>query len=162
MSTSETGQHDDNNHSNSPIAPAVSAHGRIVAELGLTALARSTIDTKLLCLQRFVRIAAYGATALILALFLSELGVSDARIGLLMTLTLLGDVCISFILTLFADGLGRKNILVIGSALMVLSGSVFAVSETYWVLVVASIFGVVSPRSVISGMKLIVIEYHSC
>ncbi|KAI9719850.1 MAG: hypothetical protein M1828_006071 [Chrysothrix sp. TS-e1954] len=140
MAASETGQHD-----NSSPPMTVSLRQRLVSELGLSALARSTIDTKLLCIQRFVRLTAYGASALILALFLSDLGITDTRIGLFMTLTLLGDVCISFTLTLFADGLGRKNILVIGSALMVLSGAVFAVSENYWILVVASIFGVISP-----------------
>ena len=119
---------------------------RVFVELGLAPLVKSPIDTKLLCAQRFVRLMAYGASALILALFLSDLGVSDTRIGLFMTLTLLGDVCISFLLTLFADGLGRRNILVIGSALMTASGVVFSLSGNFWVLVVASVFGVISPR----------------
>lgn len=63
-----------------------------------------------------------------------------------MTLTLLGDVVISFLLTLVADGLGRRRILALGAALMSASGLVFAVSGNYWILVAASIFGVISPR----------------
>lgn len=122
---------------------------RLADEFALDALLSSPRDTKLLCLQRFVRMFAYGASALILALFMSSLGFSDARIGLFMTLTLLGDVVISFVLVLFADGLGRKRILVVGSTLMCMSGVVFAVSDNYWVLVLASIVGVISPRYVL-------------
>ncbi|MCJ1469242.1 hypothetical protein MMC07_007875 [Pseudocyphellaria aurata] len=118
---------------------------RLKAELGLDSILNSSRDTKLLCLQRFVRLFAYGASTLILAAYLSSLGISDARIGLFMTLTLLGDVVISFGLTLFADGLGRRKTLAAGSALMSASGAVFALNGNYWVLVAASIFGVISP-----------------
>jgi len=119
---------------------------RILEELGVYSILHSSRDTKLLCLQRFVRLFAYGSTTLVLALYLSALGISDARIGLFMTLTLLGDVVISFLLTLVADGLGRRRTLVVGSALMSASGVVFALSGNYWVLVAGSIFGVISPR----------------
>ena len=63
-----------------------------------------------------------------------------------MTLTLLGDVVISFVLTLVADGLGRRRILILGAALMSASGVIFALNGNYWILVAASIFGVISPR----------------
>lgn len=123
---------------------------QLKAELGLGSILNSSRDTKLLCLQRFVRLFAYGASTLILALYLSSLGISDARIGLFMTLTLLGDVVISFGLTLFADGLGRRKTLVVGSAMMSASGAIFALNGNYWVLVAASIFGVISPRYILS------------
>lgn len=125
---------------------AKSILSKVAEELGVFSIAQSSRDTKLLCLQRFIRLLAYGASTLILALFLSSVGTSDARIGLFMTLTLLGDVAISFILTLVADGLGRRRILMLGAALMSASGVTFALSGNYWVLLVASIFGVISPR----------------
>ncbi len=120
---------------------------KLANELGLFSILESSRDTKLLCAQRFVRLFAYGASTLILAIYLSALEISDARIGLFMTLTLLGDVVISFGLTLFADGLGRRRILVVGAALMTGSGVVFALVGNYWILVAASILGVISPRS---------------
>ena len=125
---------------------AKSLLSKLAEELGIFSIAQSSRDTKLLCLQRFTRLFAYGASTLILALYLSSLGTSDARIGLFMTLTLLGDVIISFLLTLVADGLGRRRILILGAALMSASGLIFALSGNYWVLVIASIFGVISPR----------------
>ena len=120
---------------------------RLANELGLFSILQSSQDTKLLCAQRFVRLFAYGASTLILALYLSSLDISDARIGLFMTLTLLGDVVISFALTLFADGLGRRRTLAAGAGLMTASGLAFALIGNYWILVAASIFGVISPRS---------------
>ena len=119
---------------------------KVGEELGLLSILQSSRDTKLLCLQRFIRLLAYGGSTLILALLLASVGSSDARIGLFMTLTLLGDVVISFMLTLVADGLGRRRILMLGAALMSASGVIFSLSGNYWVLVMASIFGVISPR----------------
>jgi predicted MFS family arabinose efflux permease len=119
---------------------------KALEEVGLVSLWISNHNTKLLCTQRFVRLFAYGGSTLILVDYLQALGISKARIGLFMTLTLVGDVGISFVLTMFADGLGRKAILAAGAALMACSGVVFALSGNYWVLLAAAIFGVISPR----------------
>lgn len=102
-------------------------------------------DVKLLFLQRFVRLFAYGASTLVLVAYLEALGISKTRIGLFMTLTLAGDVCISFILTLFADGLGRRAVLALGAVLMAGSGAVFALFKDYYILLAAAVFGVISP-----------------
>ncbi|KAJ4144560.1 hypothetical protein LMH87_003441 [Akanthomyces muscarius] len=118
---------------------------RALAEVGLVTLYNSSRDIKLLCLQRFVRLFAYGVTTLILVAFLQELGHSRTRVGLFMTLTLVGDVVISFFLTLFADKLGRKAILSLGALLMAGSGAVFALFSNYWVLLLAAVLGVISP-----------------
>lgn len=118
---------------------------RVLAELGLVTLLRSSRDIKLLCLQRFTRLFAYGVTTLILVAYLQELGHSRTRVGLFMTLTLVGDVVISFFLTLFADRIGRKAILSLGAALMAASGVIFALFSNYWVLLAAAILGVISP-----------------
>lgn len=118
----------------------------VLAELGLTSLWRSSLDVKLLCAQRFVRLFAYGSSTLILASYLSALNISDDRIGLFMTLTLVGDVVISFFLTLFADAMGRRAVLALGSVLMIGSGIVFAVFGNFWILLAAAVLGVISPR----------------
>lgn len=114
-------------------------------ELGLVSLYKSPLDTKLIIIQRFVRLFAYGGATLILVSYLSALGISDSRIGLFMTLTLVGDVIISFFLTLITDGIGRRFILGFGAALMTASGLVFGSFGNYWVLLAAAVFGVISP-----------------
>ena len=126
--------------------PGASVTFRALDELGLVSLWHSSRDVKVLCLQRFVRLFAYGGSTLVLVAYLQALGISRTRVGLFMTLTLVGDVAISFVLTLLADGLGRKAILILGAALMAASGVVFALCGNYWMLLVAAIVGVISPR----------------
>lgn len=120
----------------------------VLDEIGLVTLFFSPINSKLLIFGRFVRLFAYGGSTLILASYLSELGASDTRIGLFMTLTLVGDIVISFILTLFADTMGRRFTMGIGAIMMTGSGVVFALSSNYWILLTAAILGVITPRYV--------------
>ena len=110
--------------------------------LGLSSLYHSSRDTKLICLQRFIRLFACGASSLILALYLTELGLSNIKIGLFMSLTLFGNVAIAFALTLVSDKLGRRNVLATGAALMAVSGAMFGLTTNYWVLLVAAILGI--------------------
>lgn len=120
------------------------AHG-LAKELGITALLGASRDVYILYLTRFFRMLAYGSSALILALYLSALGHSDEKIGLFMTVTLVGDVLISVALTLVADSLGRRRIMLLGAVLMVVSGCVFSFTSNYWILLLASVIGVISP-----------------
>lgn len=118
---------------------------RAAREIGLAALYDSPKDAKLLILQRFVRLFAYGSSTLILALYLSALGISDTKIGLFMTLTLVGDILISFVLTLTADWLGRRRVLALGALMVTFSGVVFATVGNFWGLLAGAIIGVISP-----------------
>lgn len=61
-----------------------------------------------------------------------------------MTLTLLGDVFLGTFLTLIADKLGRRKVLLGGSLLMIWSGFAFAIFENFWILLFAAIVGVIS------------------
>ncbi|KAL2067482.1 hypothetical protein VTL71DRAFT_1907 [Oculimacula yallundae] len=117
----------------------------VLEELGLISLWTSTLDVKLLCSQRFIRHFAYGGSTLVLVSYLQELGISKEKIGLFMTLTLVGDTAISFVLTLFADALGRKSVLAVAAILMAGSGVVFALFDNYWILLLAAVVGVISP-----------------
>ena len=61
-----------------------------------------------------------------------------------MTLTLAGDVVLGTLLTLVADKVGRRKILLAGSCLMILTGAFFAIFESFWLLLFAAVVGVVS------------------
>jgi MFS family permease len=113
-------------------------------EFGIKSLYDTGRDAWLIILTRCTRMFAYGTNSLILALFFSALEFSDFRIGLFMTLTLLGDLFLSILLTLVADRIGRRKILFAGSFLMVLSGIAFALFENFWVLLFAAVVGVIS------------------
>src|SRR5664279_4305219 len=102
-------------------------------------------DGQLLFVTRVARMFSYGFLSVVLVLYLAELGFSDGRIGLLLTLTLAGDALISLGITLFADRLGRRRMLLLGAALMMAAGLPFAFSHSFAVLAVAGTLGVISP-----------------
>ena len=102
-------------------------------------------DAKLLFATRIVRLFAYGFLSVVLVLYLAALGIDEKRIGLLLTLTLAGDVAISFWLSTRADAIGRRRTLLAGSALMVIAACVFAATGNFILLVIAAVVGVISP-----------------
>ena len=102
-------------------------------------------DARILFAARSARLFAYGSIALILVLYLDRLGFDGAAIGLILSLTLIGDTIVSLWLTTHADRLGRKRILVTGAILMAAAGAIFAVTDAYPLLLVAATIGVISP-----------------
>lgn len=102
-------------------------------------------DLRVLFALRLMRMFAYGMLGVVLVLYLVRLGFDGGRIGLLLTLTLLGDVAISLWLTTHADRWGRRKTLLVGAALMALGGAGMAASENFLVLVIAATIGVISP-----------------
>jgi MFS family permease len=104
-----------------------------------------TRDAQLLFLARAVRMSGYGALGVILVLYLAAAGLDAGQIGILLTLTLVGDTLISLWLTTHADRIGRRRTLVIGAVLMAAAGIVFAGSTAFVVLLVAATLGVLSP-----------------
>jgi MFS family permease len=103
------------------------------------------LDARLLFAARIVRLFAYGFVAVVLVLYLSAIGLDDHRIGLLLSLTLAGDVIVSLFLTTRADALGRKRTLLAGALLMIGAAVVFAITRDFTLLVLAATIGVISP-----------------
>ncbi len=94
---------------------------------------------------RIIRLFCYGFLSIILALYLADVGLSESQIGLLFTLTLVGDAGISLWLTTSADRFGRKRTLIIGALLMAGAGLVFILTNNVIILMTAAIIGVISP-----------------
>jgi MFS family permease len=108
-------------------------------------LPKTKPDIPLLYTTRILRLFAYGFLSVVLALYLAEAGLSEARIGLLLTLTLAGDAAITLWLTTNADRLGRRRMLIAGAMLMILAGVVFLLTRNTLLLTLAAILGVISP-----------------
>jgi MFS family permease len=103
------------------------------------------LDGWLLFATRFIRLFAYGLLAVVLVLYLAEVGLTDTEIGALLTLTLLGDTAISLSITTTADRRGRRKMLFLGAMLMLLAAIVFASTGNFWLLLFAATIGVISP-----------------
>ena len=97
-----------------------------------------TPDGWLLFLTRSVRLFAYGLLSVVLVLYLVGIGLTELEVGLLLTLTLLGDTLISLWLTTTADRGGRRRTLLLGAVLMILAGVVFALTNNFWLLLLAA------------------------
>ena len=102
-------------------------------------------DVALLFTARCIRMFGYGLLAVVVVLYLDAVGLSGAQIGLLLTLTLLGDAAISLWLTTHADRLGRRRVLLVGAVLLLAGGLAFAATPVFAVLLVAATIGVISP-----------------
>src|SRR5512134_2948784 len=103
------------------------------------------MDILILFSTRVIRLFCYGFLSVVLALYLSEGGLSEGQIGLLFTLTLAGDALISLWLTTSADRFGRKNTLILGALLMAGASIVFMLTRNVFLLIIAAIVGVISP-----------------
>jgi len=102
-------------------------------------------DVPLLLVTRALRMFAYGLASVVLVLHLAAAGEGESRIGLLVSLTLLGDVAVSLLVTTRADRIGRRRMLVMAGALMLAAGAVFATTTAFPLLAIAATIGILSP-----------------
>ena len=102
-------------------------------------------DGHLLFGTRTVRLFAYGFLSVVLMLYLVQVGLSETQIGLLLTLTLMGDTFISLWITTTADRMGRRRMLIVGAVLMIFAGILFALTRNFVLLLIAATIGVISP-----------------
>ncbi len=109
------------------------------------ALKGLTRDGWLLFLTRFMRLFAYGSLSVVLVFYLIALGLSESQTGILLTLTLVGDVVVSLFLTTRADRIGRRRMLIVGAILMAAAGLAFACTKNLLLLIIAGTIGVISP-----------------
>ncbi|HJS06383.1 MAG TPA: MFS transporter, partial [Pirellulales bacterium] len=73
------------------------------------------------------------------------LGLSSAKIGMLLSLTLVGDIVVSLVITTRADRVGRRRMLILGAALVAIGGVLFAATDSFALLLMAATIAVISP-----------------
>ena len=106
-----------------------------------------TRDGWLLLASKGTRNFGYGFLSVILGLYLDEVGFTPIEVGFILTATLIGSAMLTGVVTARADRLGRRRMLMVSSGLMALSGIIFAVAHTPWLLVVAALTGTISATS---------------
>ena len=104
-----------------------------------------TQDGSFLFITRIARMFGYGFLSVVLVLYLEQVGLTQVQIGLLLTLTLIGDTLISLWITTNADRIGRRRMLIVGAILMVFAGVFFAITRNFVFLLIAATIGVISP-----------------
>jgi MFS family permease len=91
--------------------------------------------------MRGLRSFAYGLMAVILGVALASKGFSTATIGILITVSLAGDMIGTYMIGLVADNWGRRRTLALLSLLMAATGVIFGLVTSYPVLLIAAFFG---------------------
>jgi MFS family permease len=102
-------------------------------------------DVRLLFATRILRMFGFGLFSVVLVLHLAAAGLAESQIGLLLTLTLMGDTAVSLYITTRADRAGRRRMLVLSACLMVGAGLLFASTRSFWLLLLGATIGVLSP-----------------
>lgn len=128
--------------------PALSTHPISLSDLWLQKLSRKI---SVIYLTRAVRTFAFGAISVILTLYLVHKGFSHFEIGALISATLIEDAIMTVFVSILASKFGMRPVLLISSLLFVMSGVLLATTESKLFIVMAMIFGIVSPAGFEGG-----------
>ena len=96
---------------------------------------------------RGVRAVGDGYVALLLPIYLVELGYSALAIGAIVTSTLIGTALVTLWVGWIANRHSRRRLLLAAAVLMALTGAAFAVITDFWPLLVVAFVGTMNPTS---------------
>jgi MFS family permease len=96
---------------------------------------------------RGVRAFGDGFVALLLPIYLLELGFSAFAIGAMVCGTLIGTALLTLWVGIIANRHSRRRLLLAASVLMVATGVGFAVTTSFWPLLVVAFVGTINPTS---------------
>jgi MFS family permease len=104
-------------------------------------------DGRKLVLTRILRTFGYGYLAVVLAIYLEQLGLSSFEIGLVLTAAIAGSAVMTVFWSLVADRYGRRRTVSTMALLMVVGGLLFALSDRFWLLLLGAFTGTISATS---------------
>lgn len=104
-------------------------------------------DARRILLARGLRAFGDGYVAVILPVHLAQLGYGAVAVGAISTATLLGSAALTLAIGGTAHRLMRRSALLAASALMAGTGLAFAVTESFWPLIVIAFVGTLNPTS---------------
>jgi MFS family permease len=96
---------------------------------------------------RGVRAFADGYVALLLPIYLVEIGFSSLAIGLIVASTLIGTALLTLWVGLIANRHSRRRLLLAASLLMAATGVGFSLTTAFWPLLVIAFVGTMNPTS---------------
>ncbi len=103
-----------------------------------------SVDGKKLLVTRVMRTFAYGYLATVIGLYLDKLGLSPTEIGLVLTAAIAGSALMTVFWSIMADRFGRRRTVATMALLMAVGGLIFALTDEFWVLLLAGFTGTIS------------------
>src|SRR5574338_1542157 len=104
-----------------------------------------TRDASLVIGTRTVRSFSDGFVSVLLASYLSRLGFSGVRIGLITTATLLGTAAATIAAGAIADRFGRRRLLILAAVVAAGTGFAFASSSAFVPILFIALIGTLNP-----------------
>jgi MFS family permease len=110
-------------------------------------LAWLSTDGKKLLVTRILRTFAYGYLAVVIALYLAQLGLDTLQVGLVLSAAILGSALMTVLWALAADRYGRRRTVATMALLMIAGGLLFAFGSSFPVLLLGAFTGTISATS---------------
>jgi MFS family permease len=110
-------------------------------------LAWLSADGKRLLVTRLLRTFGYGYLAVVLALYLEQLGLDPLRVGVVLTSAIAGSAAMTLGWSLVADRYGRRKTVATMALLMMAGGLLFALTDNFWLLLLGAFTGTISATS---------------
>jgi MFS family permease len=107
----------------------------------------ATTDALRVLAARGLRAFGDGFVALLLPIYLVELGFSPLAIGAIVTSTLIGTAVLTLWVGWIANRYSRRLLLLAAAGLMAVTGASFAVVTDFWPLLVVAFVGTMNPTS---------------
>ena len=94
-----------------------------------------------------MRTFAYGYLAVVIALYLAQLGLDTIQIGLVLSAAILGSALMTVVWALAADRYGRRRTVATMAVLMIAGGLLFAFGSSFPLLLLGAFTGTISATS---------------
>jgi len=104
-------------------------------------------DGRKLLITRVLRTFGYGYLAVVLAIYLEQLGLDNFRIGAVLTAALAGSALMNVFWSIKADTFGRRRTVAVMGLLMFVGGVLFVLTDNIWLLLLAAFSGTISATS---------------
>ena len=104
-------------------------------------------DGRRLLVTRVLRTFGYGYLAVILAIYLEQIGLDNFLIGAVLTAALAGSALMNVFWSIKADTFGRRRTVALMGLLMFVGGVLFVLTDNIWILLLAAFSGTISATS---------------
>ncbi|HEX2173634.1 MAG TPA: MFS transporter [Dehalococcoidia bacterium] len=104
-------------------------------------------DARLIFATRALRMVGYGLLSVLLGSYLTALGRSEVEVGAVIATSVLGGGVLTIALGHLADRLGRRRTLTACGVIMAATGTVFALTDRFPILLIVAATGMVAVTS---------------
>ena len=108
---------------------------------------RASLDARRILVARGLRAFGDGFVALLVPIYLYDLGFTALAIGAIVTSTLIGTALLTLWVGMAASRHSRRGLLLAAAVLMAATGAGFAITTAFWPLLLIAFIGTMNPTS---------------